>query len=115
MDGTQTLKVAKNDVQILNSSSVNNYVNNVQGLKQAKVSGSLRSLIYMNASDQVVLGDVSADNLDLKWSPPLVALGGGAAPTFGTIGGTGPATAAQHKWLRVMDSAGAACWIPVWK
>ncbi len=114
MDGTQTMKIAKNDVQILNSSSVNNYVNNVQGLKQAKVSGSLRSLIYINSADCVVIGDTTGV-LDIQWTQPLVSLGGGSAPTLGTIGGTGPATAAQHKWLRVMDSAGAACWIPVWK
>jgi hypothetical protein len=45
----------------------------------------------------------------------LVALGGGAAPTLGTIGGTGPATAAQNSWLRLLDSTGAAIWVPVWK
>lgn len=45
----------------------------------------------------------------------LVALGGGAAPTLGTIGGSGPATAAQNTWLRMVDSTGAAFWVPVWK
>lgn len=52
---------------------------------------------------------------DIRWNKALVALGGGAAPTFGTIGGTGPATAAQNSWMRVLDSAGAAFWVPVWK
>jgi hypothetical protein len=114
MDGTQSVKFIKNELQLLNTCCLNNYVNNVQGLKQAKVSGSLRSLIYINAADVVVLGDTTGV-LDIQWTQPLVALGGGATPTLGTIGATGPATAAQHKWLRVMDSAGAACWIPVWK
>lgn len=45
----------------------------------------------------------------------LVALGGGAAPTLGTIGGQGPAAAAQDSWIRSYDSAGNAIWIPVWK
>lgn len=52
---------------------------------------------------------------DIKWGKALVALGAGAAPTFGTIGGTGPATAAQNSWMRVMDSAGVAFWVPAWK
>jgi len=52
---------------------------------------------------------------DLQWGKALVALGGGAAPTLGTIGGSGPAAAAQNTWLRMLDSAGVACWVPVWK
>ena len=41
------------------------------------------------------------------------ALGGGAAPTFGTIGGTGPTAAAQAQWVEI-DIAGTPHWIPVW-
>jgi hypothetical protein len=52
---------------------------------------------------------------DIVWGRPLVALGGGAAPTFGTIGGTGPATAAQNTWMRVVDSTGVAFFVPAWK
>lgn len=52
---------------------------------------------------------------DVKWRKALVALGGGAAPTLGTIGGSGPQTAGQNSWLKVLDSTGAACWLPVWK
>jgi len=43
------------------------------------------------------------------------ALGGGAAPTFGTIGGTGPGTAAQNAWLRFRDSGGTVTFIPCWR
>jgi len=46
---------------------------------------------------------------------PLTALGGGAAPTLGTIGGTGPATAAQNTWLKMTDSTGASFFLPAWK
>lgn len=63
-----------------------------------------------------------ADNLvalssstDLRFNKALVAMGGGAAPTFGTIGGSGPAAAGQNSWLRLVDSTGAAFWVPVWK
>jgi hypothetical protein len=52
---------------------------------------------------------------DIAWGRALVPLGGGVAPTFGTIGGTGPATAAQNTWMRVIDSTGVAFFVPVWK
>ena len=52
---------------------------------------------------------------DVRWGAALVALGGGAAPTLGTIGGSGPATAAQNTWMRIIDSTGAAFWVPAWK
>jgi hypothetical protein len=45
----------------------------------------------------------------------LTAMGGGAAPTFGTIGGSGPATAAQNAWAPFVDVAGNLYWVPVWK
>lgn len=52
---------------------------------------------------------------DIQWGKALVALGAGAPPTLGTIGGSGPATAGQNSWLRLLDSAGNPCWVPVWK
>lgn len=71
-----------------------------------------RQLVAINASDRIELGNGTTD---LQWMTALVALGGGAAPTFGTIGGSGPATAAQNTWMRVIDSTGAAFWVPAWK
>jgi len=44
----------------------------------------------------------------------IVAMGGGAAPTLGTIGGGGPAVAGQAAWLKVLN-AGAAHFIPTWQ
>lgn len=43
-----------------------------------------------------------------------VALGGGAAPTLGTIGGSGPATAAQNQWLEITIN-GTRNWVPCWQ
>jgi hypothetical protein len=43
-----------------------------------------------------------------------VALGGGAAPTLGTIGGTGPAAAAQNCWVKI-NAAGVATYLPGWR
>ncbi len=42
-----------------------------------------------------------------------VALGGGAAATLGTIGGSGPALAAQAEWLQV-EVNGVTRWIATW-
>lgn len=76
----------------------------------------------VQTSNDVTVGEVSGNigriNLlgaDILWGKALVALGGGAAPTVGTIGGSGPATAAQNSWMRVLDSNGVAFWVPVWK
>lgn len=43
-----------------------------------------------------------------------VALGGGAAPTLGTIGGSGPATAGQNAWLQVQIN-GTNSWLAFWR
>jgi len=70
--------------------------------------------------DGVNIGGVTAVRIgrlghEIVWGRALVALGGGAAPTLGTIGGSGPASAAQNTWLQVRDSAGNPAWLPVWK
>lgn len=59
--------------------------------------------------------DAAISALTFQTMTALVALGGGAAPTFGTIGGSGPATAAQNTWLLMKDSTGASFWVPAWK
>lgn len=42
-----------------------------------------------------------------------IALGGGAAATLGTIGGGGPGTAAQNKWLS-LNVDGTVYYLPLW-
>jgi hypothetical protein len=79
-------------------------------------SGSGHSIISQAAGTGTVRALVlDPGTSDIRWGKALVALGGGAAPTVGTIGGSGPATAAQNSWLRLQDSAGNACWVPIWK
>lgn len=73
---------------------------------------SAKHLISLNASDKVVL---DSDAMGLQISSNRAALGGGAAPTFGTIGGSGPTAAAQSAWWIFYDSAGAATWVPFWR
>ncbi len=43
----------------------------------------------------------------------LVALGGGSTATLGTVGGSGPTTAAQAQWME-LDINGTTVWVPVW-
>lgn len=70
------------------------------------------TLITKDGSARVLLAPAGGD---IRWGRPLVALGGGAAPTLGTIGGTGPTAAAQNSWMRVVDDGENVFWVPVWK
>ncbi len=74
------------------------------------------------AAGAINIGAVSSGNVtlaggggDIRWNRANVALGGGAAPTVGTIGGSGPASAGQRNWLRFIESDGTASFIPVWR
>lgn len=88
-------------------------IGNNSNYKGANNAGNnTRKIIRINTSDQI---EIAADGDDIRWGRALIALGGGAVPTLGTIGGSGPATAAQNSWMRVIDSGGAAFWVPVWK
>jgi hypothetical protein len=69
-------------------------------------------LVGLGATNIMILGNGS---IDIEWNKPNVAMGGGAAPTVGTIGGSGPAAAAQRNWLRFIESDGTASFIPVWR
>lgn len=69
-------------------------------------------LIRGDASDRVFLG---AGGEEARFGGAMTTLGGGAAPTLGTIGGTGPATAAQNSWKKFFDVNGIAFWVPVWR
>lgn len=84
------------------------------GLVSLAVGGGVNVGLLLDSAGTGLLRLLSA-GADIQWGKPLVALGGGLAPTLGTIGGTGPATAAQNSWMRAVDSTGAAFWVPVWK
>lgn len=84
-------------------------------------TGTPRALAIGATSANVTLSTTTSGDIvlnpagDIRWGKALVALGGGAAPTLGTIGGAGPTAAAQNSWVRALDSTGAAVWIPAWK
>jgi len=69
-------------------------------------------LIGLGTSNELRL---AGGSVDIQWGRALVALGGGSTATLGTIGGSGPATATQNTWMRVLDSTGTAFWLPAFK
>lgn len=92
--------------------------NTAANARNAANSANL-TLFTTDASNAVYVGD-SGQTLvlnggDILWKTPLVALGTTTLITLGKTGGSGPATAAQNSWMRVLDSTGAAFWVPAWK
>jgi hypothetical protein len=68
--------------------------------------------IYYDGTDFVIDPDlVGTGVVNLNYA--AIALGGGATATLGTIGGSGPATAAQNEWLKVKVN-GNVRYIPLW-
>lgn len=60
------------------------------------------------------VGVTSGSNLGVPYTGQAkVALGGGAAATLGTIGGSGPTAAAQSGWMKFVMN-GTNVWMPVW-
>lgn len=79
-----------------------------------------------DSSPQYAWGLVRADR-GIFWTPiwrratasdlrtlVLVALGGGAQATLGTVGGWGPTDSSQYGWLQFFDADGTPCWLPIW-
>jgi hypothetical protein len=69
---------------------------------------NIRNFINGNTIENTIASMILSAN------STLVALGGGAAPTFGTIGGSGPTAAAQNGWISIQTTSGTRfipCWI----
>jgi hypothetical protein len=81
-------------------------------------SGGSAGVTYSRTTNLLTVmsdGDAYINGANVRFGLSLIALGGGAAPTLGTIGGGGPATAAQNTWIKFKDVTGTAFWVPVWK
>lgn len=77
------------------------------------------AIIENDAGNQI--DAISVDNAGqttfggaIRWGVGNAALGGGAGATLGTIGGSGPAAAAQASWLLVKRSDGTQGFVPFW-
>lgn len=80
------------------------------------VNAATEISFYTAANQTTVTGTevLRIDNAQrVDYRTGSVALGGGASATLGTIGGSGPTTAGQSKWLEV-KIAGTTHWIPAW-
>jgi hypothetical protein len=111
--GVSSISVIGNVGTLAGASAGDVILANGKAYKSANnASSTTKYLIHMNGSDQVVL---AADGGDILWGRALVATGAGGAATLGQVGGSGPATNAQNTWMRVLDSSGAAFWVPAWK
>jgi hypothetical protein len=112
---------------VVNAAAASNILFNVGGSTQAFMGNSAILTfvagggIDVSSAGALNVGGTNANAVNLGNAVSLVnfkyavnALGGGAAPTLGTIGGTGPATAAQNSWLKV-NINGTASFLPVWR
>jgi hypothetical protein len=117
-------KIFMNDGVAVNFGTIGN--NGVEALRSA--AGTLRLIGSGGSNNEAlefdfetasnVVNVASSTGAALRISNRLdinngTALGGGAAPTLGTIGGSGPTAAAQAQWVEI-DINGTAHWIPVW-
>jgi hypothetical protein len=83
-NGTQYVKWVAGQQMLMNSMIIASYTNNAKPFRQAKVSGSLASLIYINASDKIVVGDSGAGHVVIDAT--ALELGG---ETGVTVSGSG--------------------------
>jgi hypothetical protein len=120
--GTPTIGVAGTDANIaLNLQGKGNFgyillanqaANFVQVSGGASGTSPLIGAFGSDPNINLILQPRGTGVIDFNY--PTVALGGGAAPTLGTIGGSGPATAAQNSWLK-MNVNGVASYLPLWR
>lgn len=88
-------------------------------VKQPTITGGAAALTNA-ATVYIVGGPIGGTNNYALWVDDgvvrldtAVALGGGSAPTLGTIGGSGPATAGQNEWIRINTQNGIR-FVPAW-
>lgn len=87
------------------------FANNVNLAGRNAANNADVTMMKVNGTNQV---DVAPDGAAIRWGTTVVALGGGSAPTLGTIGGSGPTNAAQNAWIPVILSSGIQGFMPVW-
>lgn len=120
VDASNQITVGDNTSAILklNGSGVRLPGTGIDGVASITLQGS--ALVTRDTGD-LSLSTTTSGNIvlspvgDIKWGKALVALGVGAPATLGLIGASGPATSTQNSWMRVLDSTGAAFFVPAFK
>lgn len=94
---------------------------NIFGVQIDDFGGDYIPVVYSGADNSVV--NAGAGN---RWEKEIIAsggigglsttsLGGGSTPALGTIGGSGPTSAAQNAWVKMIDASGNPFWVPIWR
>lgn len=104
------LASAKKSIQVSTGSDTSTYATDgaIRGQKSFYISARNNA----DSANIVLLGITATD--DLVLGANTYANGGGAAPTLGTIGGSGPTAAAQNGWVKMYIGGGYA-WLPYWR
>jgi len=110
--GAAAVVLRPNFVSALECPSVASAVNYLQVIQAATAAAPVVKAVGSDTNIDLGLGITGTGVVDFQYS--LVVLGGGAAATLGTIGGSGPATAAQNSWMKVKH-LGTLGFIPVWR
>lgn len=110
--GNLTIRANGVTTGIVAFSSLNGTTNGLFFQTSASGTGSQILATGGDANVDLRLAMTGTGVLDLRYA--TTALGGGAAPTLGTIGGSGPATAAQNSWLQLKIN-GTVSYLPVWR
>ncbi len=99
---------AASAVTITNSATVY-----ISGAPAAAGSAAITNAYALWVDDGTVKIDNGLDAAGTVVVRTAVAMGGGAAPTLGTIGGSGPTAAAQNEWMKISTQNGVR-YVPVW-
>jgi len=105
---TLTSGAAANDGVMLSFVS-SGVVDNI-GIKKGSNNFVIRVAVTGTPVDAITIDSTGL----IQYGLGVIAMGGGAAPTFGTIGGSGPTAAAQAAWKKEKSSTGTVYYIPVW-
>lgn len=84
----------------------------VDGGGDTYITESTANTMDFATAGTLALRITSGQILDYRLA--AIAVGGGAAATLGTIGGSGPATSTMNSWIKV-KIAGVDSYIPIWR
>lgn len=100
--------------QVLYSGLVTNYANYLY--VDGNTAGNAPGIQALGSDANVDIQLLPKGSGVVLFNYAAKALGGGAAPTLGTIGGSGPTTSAQKGWLELkMSGSTQSYFLPVWQ
>jgi hypothetical protein len=89
-----------------NTNNYGVYINAPSGASGQNVGAYINGGIIVSGSPTGIAATIGLTSV-------TAANGGGATPTLGSIGGSGPSSAGQVGWLKIFNGV-TATWIPIW-